>query len=116
MKFKNNAMFYKYIILLSGDISLNPGPDQVDTSGIWHPFKKRGLHFLHLNVNSLLPKIDELRYISKLSNAAIIGITETKLDDSILNSELNIDGYDLLRCDRDRHGGGVAKKYFPCFN
>ena len=108
MKFKNNAMFYKYIILLSGDISLNPGPDQVDTLGIWHPFKKRGLHFLHLNVNSLLPKIDELRHICKLTNAAIIGITETKLDDSILNCEINIDGYDLLRCDRDRHGGGVA--------
>ena len=26
-------------------------------------FKKRGMDFIHINVNSLLPKIDEVRYI-----------------------------------------------------
>ena len=70
--------------------------------------KHRGLHFLHLNINSLLPKIDELRHIARLTNAAVIGISESKLDDSVLTSEIQIDEYDLLRCDRNRHGGGVA--------
>ena len=43
----------------------------------------KGLHLLHLNINSLQLKIDELRYIAKVSNAAVIGITESKLDTKI---------------------------------
>ena len=63
---------------------------------------------MHLNINSLLPKIDELRHMARLSNAAVIGICESKLDKSITNSEILIGNYDLLRCDRNRNGGGVA--------
>ena len=47
----------------------------------------------------------ELRHIAKLTNAAVIGIFESKLD---VTSEIQIDEYDLLRCDKNRHGGGVA--------
>ena len=75
---------------------------------MWNPFRKRGLHFLHLNINSLLPKIDELRLIAKNSNAAVIGITESKLDKTVLDSEVNIDAYEQKRSDRNRLGGGVA--------
>ena len=46
--------------------------------------------------------------LSLFSNAAVIGITESKLDDSIPNSEIDIDNYNLIRCDRNRQGGGVA--------
>ena len=71
-----------------------------------------------------MPKIDELRHIARLTNAAVMGISESKLDDSVSASEIQIDEYDLLRCDRNRHGGGVAcyirndlsynvKSYFP---
>ena len=74
----------------------------------WLPFKKRGLHFVHLNINSLLSKIDELREIAKVSTAAVIGITESKLDNSVLDGEINIEGYNIIRSDRNRHGGGVA--------
>ena len=42
------------------------------------------------------------------SNAAVIGICESKLDKSITNSEILIDNYDLPRCDRNRNGGEVA--------
>ena len=109
LKFRNHSAYHKYIILLSGDIYLNPGLNQTLLSNdIWDPFKKRGLHFLHLNVNSLLPKIDEVRYIAEKSNAAVIGITETKLDDSVLDPEILINGYDIIRNDRNRKGGGVA--------
>ena len=66
----------------------------------------RGLHFIYLNVNSLLPKIDKLRNIAKLSNEAVINIGESKLDDSFLSSELHIDNYNTLRCDWKRHGEG----------
>ena len=72
----------------------------------------------------MLPKIGELRHIAKLTNAAVIGISESKLDYSLLTSEIQIDEYDLLRCDRNIHGKEVAcyirndlsynvKSYFP---
>ena len=99
------------ILILSGDISLNPGsvynhhPPNLKE---WDKFKMKGLHRVHLNVNSLLPKIDEIGYMAKLSNAGVIGITESKLDNRILDSEIQIDNYQILRCDRNRKGGGVA--------
>ena len=54
--------------------------------------------------------------MTKITNAAIVGIGETKLDESILSSEIDIEGYDLLRLDRSRRGGGVAyvKKSLAC--
>ena len=45
---------------------------------------------MHININRLLPKIDELRYIAKLSEVVIIGISESKLDDSVLSSEFKL--------------------------
>ena len=61
-----------------------------------------------LGYNSLLPKTDGLRPMARLSNAAVIRISESKLDKSIANSEIIIDIYDLLRCDRNRNRGEVA--------
>ena len=75
---------------------------------MWLPFKKRGLHFLHININSILSKIEEIRNIAKLSNASVIGVSESKLDDSVFDNEISIEGYKLLRADRTRNGGGVA--------
>ena len=105
---KNNFLYLKLILLLSGDISLNPRPIQNNhIKENWETFRNRGLHFIHLNINSLLPKIDELREIVKISNSTVIGITETKLDISIGDSEISIDGYCAIRHDRNRKDGGV---------
>ena len=71
-------------------------------------FVKRGLHVLHLNVNSLLSKIDELRHIVNHTKPAILGIIESKLDSTVSDQEVNINGYSILRSDRNRNGGGVA--------
>ena len=38
------------------------------------------MHFIHMNINSLFPKIDEVRYTANITNASIIGIGETKPD------------------------------------
>ena len=59
---------------------------------------------MHININSLKPKIYELQYIAKLSEAAVISISESKLGDSVLSSEIQIENYDLIRSDRNRHG------------
>ena len=46
--------------------------------------------------------------MAKPANAAVVGITESKLDNYILDSEIQIDSYQILCCDRSRKGGGVA--------
>ena len=61
-----------------------------------------------MNINSLLPKIEELRIIAKSTNDAIIGTSESKLDESVLETEIQIDNYIIFRYDRNRLGGGVA--------
>ena len=99
------------LILLSGDISLNPGPNhqhKLQCLNKLNLFKSRDLHFIYLNINGLLPKIKKLRIIAKSTNAAIIGISESKLDESVLEHEIQINDYQILRCDRNKHGGGVA--------
>ena len=111
LKYRNLNSYFHLLILLSGDISLNSGPThqhKLQCLNEWNIFKSRGLHFIHFNINSLLPKIDELRIIAKSTNAAIIGISESKLDESVLEPEIEIDDYKILRCDRSRQGRGVA--------
>ena len=107
----NSKSFLCILLILSGDISLNPGSvynNQSFHSSEWNVIRSKGIHLIHLNINSLLPKTDEIRYIAERTKAAVIGITESKLDESIFQSEIEIGNYDLLRCDRNRNGGGVA--------
>ena len=108
---RNFNPHYRLLLLLSGDISLNPGschnPQSLDHDK-WNLLKHRGLHFLHLNINILLPKINEHRHIARLTNAAVIIISKSKLDDSVPTSEIQIDEYDLLCCGTNTHRGGVA--------
>ena len=58
------------------DISLSSDPfypDALQFLNEWNVFKSRRLHFIHLNINILLSKIEELQYIAKFTDAAIIG-------------------------------------------
>ena len=41
------------------------------------------------------------------TKAAVIGISESKLDETVLDGEIQIPGYTIIRSDRNRHGGGV---------
>ena len=94
--------------IASSDEKINNDAYKTEPVADWKAFNKRGLHLIHLNINSLLSKIDELREIARKTRATVIGITESKLDGSVLDGEINIDGYELIRSDRNRHGGGVA--------
>ena len=66
-KLKNKAVhflkFCQILLILSGDISLNPGScqTQLNDGKTWDPLKTKGLHLCHFNVNSLLSKTDEIR-------------------------------------------------------
>ena len=46
--------------------------------------------------------------IAKYFNAAISGIAETKLTNSVYDSEVTINGHRIVQNDRNRKGGGVA--------
>ena len=53
-------------------------------------------------------KIDELRIIAIKTNAAVIGITESKIDQSVFDAEIRIDGCIPVRYDgsgQGRRGG-----------
>ena len=120
-RYTNSSHSMPYLLLLCGDIHPCPGPStpisrfgqsssvsSTDTSSSFKQFKQRGLHFIHLNVRSLLPKIDEIRLLSTRTNAACIMITETWLDDTVSDSEIHINNYSVRRKDRNRQGGGVC--------
>ena len=118
LKAKNNdnKFLCRFILILSGEISLKPGPvynDHPPKLKEWYIFKIKGLGLPHLNVNRLLPKIDELRYIARFSNASVTGITESKLYNYILDSEIQIDNYHIPLCDRNRKG--TKGCLFCCF-
>ena len=57
-------------------------------------------------------------YPIQKTKANIIEITESKLDHTVPNLEVNFPGYHILRCDRNRNGGGVACyiRKDVCFN
>ena len=61
-----------------------------------------------LNINSLIKLIDELKTIIQKTPLDLLAINETRLDDSICDSLVSIPGYDVIRNDRNRLGGGVA--------
>ena len=119
LKCKHYLNFYKFLLLLLWEVSLNLGPIQIFTdinSTIWEPLNKKDLHFLHININSLLSKKDELRCIANKTKAAVIGITESKLDHTVLNLKVNLSRYNILRCDKNRNDDACYITKDLCFN
>ena len=86
----------KIRILLAGDVERNPGPLNVNNMKIYH-----------LNVRSLVNKVDEITV--EAQDFDIVGFTETHLDDTIPNDDINMPDFRTpIRRDRNRHGGGIA--------
>ena len=90
------------LIVLSNDVSLNPGP------AITLPARTKGLRIFHLNIHSLRYKLDELRLFCDKHKPHILALNETWLDQSFTDEELSLQGYNIMRRDRNRDGGGVA--------
>ncbi|PJE78081.1 hypothetical protein CI610_02987 [invertebrate metagenome] len=89
------------ILLIAGDIHPNPGPNSNSSSAT------SVISLLHLNIRSLRNKVQHL--CSLTDDVDIVCITETHLDNSIPNSDINISGFsEPFRKDRNMFGGGVA--------
>ena len=103
-------LFVLFLILkLSGDIQSNPGPqsDSFLSSNISTVFP-HNLNILHLNIQSILPKMDLLEV--EVQNYDILVFTETWLSPQISNDDLLLENFDPPYR-QDRHakvGGGVA--------
>jgi len=70
--------------------------------------RHQSLNILYTNCRSLYNKLDDLRCLTLQHLPHIICLCETWLDDTILDNELLIPSFVLVRRDRNRNGGGVA--------
>ena len=75
------SVILRFLLLLSGDIELNPGPDS-----------NCSLSVLHLNVRSIRNKLD---YIKNLCDFDILCFTETHLTDIVSDNDLTIEGFNI---------------------
>ena len=64
----------------------------------------------HLNVRSLLPKLQEITDLLINQGIDVLVLTETWLDQRVHHG-IKFDGYSISRYDRDGRGGGGAQ-YF----
>lgn len=69
--------------------------------------KARGFKMVLLNIVSLPKHIDEIRMLLVDQPIDLIAFNETRLDPSIADGQVKICGYEIIRKDRSRRGGGV---------
>ena len=99
----STASFQQAHLLISGDVSVNPGPDKVHSTN-----SSTTLRFFYQNARSIksgakLWEFQDLVYANNFDN---IAISETWLNCEVLHSEILPWSYDIHRCDRadDIHG------------
>ena len=88
------------LLLISGNVQPNPVPDMqcLQTPS---DFKSRsGFGIFHLNVRSLLSKMDVVRIWAKSTDADGIVFSETWLSKSVFDKDICISGYNVYCTDR----------------
>ena len=83
------------------------------STNIHHPCP---FSILYYNARSLLPKMDELRLVCMSEQPDVVCIVETWLDENILESEISVDNYSVVRLDRNRHGGCIVMYIRDCLH
>ena len=71
----------------------------------------KGFRYGSLNINELLTHIDELRLLLSDYQFDVLAINETKIDGSVSDGLIQIDGYVVERMDRNLNGGGGVAMY-----
>ncbi len=69
---------------------------------------KKGFKFADLNICRLNSKVHDLSPILLENDIHIMAITETHLDETIEDTVVAVQGYNVFRLDRDRQGGEAA--------
>ena len=103
----HTILCYVYFrLILAGDVALNPGPlghAQYSSNNLFS--------FCTINCRSVLSnpnKIDHIKVLAETYAYSVIALTETWLDNTIEDHRIEISGYNVIRKDRNSHGGGVA--------
>jgi hypothetical protein len=87
----------KLLLLLSGDIETNPGPNNQNDAC---------LSIIHQNIRSIRNKIDFIK--DHFNDFEILCFTETHLTNTIKDDQIFLDGYRCLyRKDNTAHSGGI---------
>jgi len=97
------------LLLLSSNVQPNPGPELQCIPLPSDVKSMSGLSVIHLNVRSLLPKMDLLRIWVNLTVADIVVRSETWLTKSITDMDIGMGDYNVFRADRLRKGDGVCQ-------
>ena len=99
------------LLIRSGDIQLSPGLIH-DPASVVDPYKSLGevlghnnLKISHLNVNEILGKLSDIRYLLQEVNFDMLGTTESHLSEEIRDECFKVPGYDTVRRDRHNKGG-----------
>lgn len=106
-----NVWILSMAVLLSGDVHPNPGPQSdasTTTNTSNYSFVKDQLCLVHVNIQSMLTKLDILEV--EMQYYDIVVLTETWLSASVKDADIIIPNFDPpYRKDREgRLGGGVA--------
>lgn len=58
--------------------------------------------------STILPRHDELQvFLESFTKASVFGLSESWLDEDVLDAELVVVGFTMYRKDRNRKGGGI---------
>ena len=66
--------------------------------------KMSGFKLASLNVTSLVKHIEELKILLDNNMIAVLAINETRLDSTVIDDEVHIHGYEIVRRDRESNG------------
>ena len=93
-------MLIHVLLILAHDVETYPGPNY-----------SQSLSICHVNARSLLRpgQLNDINdELCALHNFDLIGVSESHLDNNIVDSQVDLHGYSIFRRDRNRTGGGVA--------
>ena len=85
---------------------------KVSTTDTGFNFVGTGLHFANLNIQHLIPKLEEIKFhLQKKNSPHFLGLCETFLTDNVHNDLLHINNYIIERRDRSHKKGGGLLVY-----
>ena len=84
-----------YLILLAGDVKLNPGPASIDSGSISNDLSdssiidlsifEQNFSIVHYNIQSLVGKLDQIQI--ELSHFDVIALSESWLSDNVVQTK-----------------------------
>ena len=81
---------------------------KIDDNSVGSDRKLKVVKIMCLYIDSLLKHLDETQIFVEQEMPHVPGINETKLDENVSDDEIALEGYTVIRNDRNTSGGGVA--------